>query len=146
MVPSVEYELNRKMEEAIAEHQARYADDEPQIFQFFRHQKRRPAMPTAHRHPGAVLRQGFSKLTSHSSGISTNRQTIRMGREGSRSRDVTQLPNGRPDQFTVGRSSGYESLDKAAIDAVKQWSFPPAKDGAPICNGLNIPVDFFLAF
>ena len=120
-VPSVEYELNRKMEEAIAEHQARYADDVSRFFSSLSPEEKAgdANCPQA---PG--------------SGVTTR---VRLGRaippeypliarlsgwEGRVVVHVTFLPNGRPDQFTVGRSSGYESLDKAAIDAVKQWSFP----------------------
>ena len=58
---------------------------------------------------------------------------------------VTVLQNGRSDQVTVGGSSGYEILDKAAIDAVKKWFFRPAKDrNIPICSVLTIPIKFFL--
>ena len=58
---------------------------------------------------------------------------------------VTVQPNGKAGEVTVRRSSGYEILDKAAIDAVKKWSFHPEKDGnIPIRSVVEIPIKFSL--
>ena len=43
----------------------------------------------------------------------------------------------------VDRSAGNESLDAAALDAVKQWKFKPAvKDGKPVVSQVRVPVSF----
>ena len=129
--PSLEYEQSlRSDQEAIDEHHASFADNVNRLFSSLS--------------PEEKARMRANCRQAHPSGVMTGvrlGQTIppeypleaRLSRwEGRVIVHVTFLPNGRPDQFTVGRSSGYESLDKAAIDAVKQWSFHPAKDGAPM--------------
>lgn len=54
--------------------------------------------------------------------------------------------SGRPDQVEVDKSSGFSTLDDAAIAAVKQWSFTPAKRGdTPVDGWVNVPLAFKLA-
>lgn len=59
---------------------------------------------------------------------------------------VVVRPNGRPERpITVKRSSGHPVLDEAAIDAVKRWTFHPAKDGnIPVRSAVEIPIKFSL--
>ncbi len=67
------------------------------------------------------------------------------GWEGTVLLRVAVQPNGRPDTITVQRSSGYEVLDKAAMNALKRWRFHPAKDGnIPIRSLVEIPIKFSL--
>lgn len=57
------------------------------------------------------------------------------------------LSSGRPGEIYVARSSGYPSLDEAAIEAVRQWQFVPAKDlnsGQPIVCTISQPISFQL--
>jgi protein TonB len=57
------------------------------------------------------------------------------------------LANGAPGEITVNRSSGHDSLDEAAIAAVRQWRFIPAKNqdsGISITCYTTMPVVFRL--
>lgn len=54
--------------------------------------------------------------------------------------------NGVPLAVQVAQTSGYASLDRAAIAAVKQWRFSPAlKDGLAVAGIALIPVQFRLS-
>ena len=53
--------------------------------------------------------------------------------------------NGSAGEVTVQKSSGYAILDKAAMEAVEQWRFKPAKDGNILINKIvDIPLKFEL--
>lgn len=56
------------------------------------------------------------------------------------------LANGLPGEVTVNRSSGQDSLDEAAIEAVSQWRFIPAKnrEGISIMCYTTMPIVFRL--
>ncbi|MCD8536326.1 MAG: energy transducer TonB, partial [Burkholderiaceae bacterium] len=55
------------------------------------------------------------------------------------------LPDGKSGQVVLHRSSGFKSLDDAAIATVKQWRFKPAtENGKPIKQWVNIPISFKL--
>jgi protein TonB len=46
---------------------------------------------------------------------------------------------------TVDESSGYEILDRAAVDAVRTWHFTPAmEDGRPVRSTPRQPIVFSL--
>lgn len=69
----------------------------------------------------------------------------RRGWEGSVLLRVHVLANGRPSEIQVQTSSGREALDKAALQAVRQWSFVPAKRGDEPQDGwVSVPIDFKL--
>jgi TonB family protein len=52
---------------------------------------------------------------------------------------------GIPRSLEIARSSGYASLDKSALAAVRKWRFIPAKsDGAPVEAWVDVPVNFSL--
>ncbi|WP_310886801.1 energy transducer TonB [Pseudomonas syringae] len=54
--------------------------------------------------------------------------------------------DGRPEQVQVFTSSGFDSLDQAAIKAVNQWTFMPAKRGEVATDGwVNVPLSFKLS-
>lgn len=57
------------------------------------------------------------------------------GLEGTVQVKIQILANGAPGDITVNRSSGHDSLDEAAIAAVRQWRFIPAKNQD---SGINI--------
>jgi periplasmic protein TonB len=45
----------------------------------------------------------------------------------------------------IFKSSGYERLDKAALNAVKQWRFEPARKGGKALSAyVNVPLSFSL--
>lgn len=52
---------------------------------------------------------------------------------------------GRTASVQVNRSSGVESLDQAALEAIKRWRFSPARLGdRPVESWVRIPIDFRL--
>lgn len=52
---------------------------------------------------------------------------------------------GAPEKVEVLTSSGYERLDEAAVTAVKQWRFVPAKKaGQPVKAAVHVPIRFSL--
>ena len=53
--------------------------------------------------------------------------------------------NGVPNQVKIRKSCGHPTLDQAAQEAVKSWTFQPAKDGnIPITKWVDIPIKFDL--
>lgn len=54
--------------------------------------------------------------------------------------------NGTTEQIEIETSSGSSRLDNAAIDAVRQWRFVPARHGDKAVAGLAlVPINFHLA-
>ena len=73
------------------------------------------------------------------------RLAMREGWEGSVLLRVRVLPNGRPAEITVQKSSGRGVLDDAATETVKSWTFMPATQaGNPIAGWVNVPIEFRL--
>jgi periplasmic protein TonB len=59
---------------------------------------------------------------------------------------VHVLASGRPDRVELQTSSGHSVLDDAAIAAVRNWLFVPAKRGATAIDGwVSVPVNFNLS-
>ncbi len=53
--------------------------------------------------------------------------------------------SGKPKDIDVVERSGTRALDRAAVDAVKQWHFTPAQqNGQPVAASVDIPFDFAL--
>ena len=56
---------------------------------------------------------------------------------------VHVLASGKPGEIQVQKSSGRDVLDDAAVNAVKRWSFVPAKQGDVAQDGwVSVPIDF----
>lgn len=73
-------------------------------------------------------------------GIATSR-----GWEGTVRLLVRVSIEGYSEEVTVQRSSGYDVLDEAAIEAVEKWKFIPAKRGdAPVSSSVVVPINFVL--
>jgi protein TonB len=52
---------------------------------------------------------------------------------------------GRPESVEVQESSGFASLDRAAVEAVAHWEFEPGRqDGAPVPSRVVVPIQFRL--
>jgi protein TonB len=67
------------------------------------------------------------------------------GWEGGVKLRVHVLETGFCDQVLIHSSSGYDSLDEAAIETVKKWRFVPAKRGeTPIVSWVIVPITFRL--
>jgi len=58
---------------------------------------------------------------------------------------VRVTEQGSADEVTLYVSSGFDLLDKAALDTVKRWRFRPAQHaGAPVAGWVIVPVRFEL--
>jgi protein TonB len=69
----------------------------------------------------------------------------RAGEQGVVMLRVLVNENGRPGDVQVTQSSGFPKLDQAALDAIKKWTFKPAKNGAtPILSWTRVQVKFEL--
>ena len=67
----------------------------------------------------------------------------RRGWEGTVMLRVHVLANGKPGEIQIQKSSGRQQLDDAALNAVKQWSFVPAKQGDVAQDGwVSVPINF----
>jgi len=67
------------------------------------------------------------------------------GAEGTTMLRVEVLPTGRVGEIVVARSAGRPDFDRAAIEAVKQWHFEPARRGAtPVDVWATLPLRFVL--
>jgi protein TonB len=70
---------------------------------------------------------------------------LRRGIEGRVRVRVLVGENGRPQEVTIGESSGESALDQAALEAVREWRFEPAKrNGVPVRAWAVVPVEFKL--
>lgn len=73
-------------------------------------------------------------------GVATSR-----GWEGTVRLLVKVSAEGDSEEVTVQRSSGYDVLDEAAIEAVEKWKFIPAKRGdTPVSSSVVVPINFVL--
>ncbi len=69
----------------------------------------------------------------------------RRGEEGLVMLRVAVTADGQPASVAILRSSGHESLDQAAVEAVRTWRFVPATRGdVPIAAVADVPVAFSL--
>ena len=60
--------------------------------------------------------------------------------------DVMVDADGRPSDVSVSRSSGFSVLDHAAVEAVRHWTFEPARAaGLPISSHVAIPFRWSLS-
>ncbi|WP_215287009.1 energy transducer TonB [Polynucleobacter sp. MWH-Spelu-300-X4] len=58
---------------------------------------------------------------------------------------VDVAENGSVNRVTIAESSGNESLDHSALDAVKSWKFTPArKNGVIVSQVIKVPITFSL--
>lgn len=68
---------------------------------------------------------------------------LRIREEGTVLLRVEVDAEGNPSSVEVERSSRSRDLDRAARDAVLQWTFRPAiEDGEPVPSVVTVPVDF----
>lgn len=69
----------------------------------------------------------------------------RRGEQGRVTLKVVVSSNGEPESVQLDKSSGFELLDKAALNAVKNWKFVPAKSNHQSVMGtVIVPVKFSL--
>jgi protein TonB len=59
---------------------------------------------------------------------------------------LTVTREGNAADVRVEQSAGFDLLDKAALEAVKQWRFTPARVGQTVINSqVEIPIRFRLS-
>ena len=69
----------------------------------------------------------------------------RLGEQGQVMVRVLIGADGNAQQAQIARSSGFERLDKAALDAVLKWRYVPGKrGGVPETMWFNVPINFVL--
>ncbi|MBE9581165.1 MAG: energy transducer TonB [Proteobacteria bacterium] len=69
----------------------------------------------------------------------------RRGYEGSTRLKVEVLESGKVGRIEIASSSGFEVLDKAALESVKNWTFTPGtRSGENIRQWVMVPVRFSL--
>ena len=73
------------------------------------------------------------------------RKARRAGWEGTTVLKVLVNADGAPGRVTVDRTSGFDILDSAAVNAVERWRFHPARRGADTASSwVRVPVAFRL--
>jgi protein TonB len=69
----------------------------------------------------------------------------RLGIQGVAQLRFEVLATGRVGSVLVDRSAGHPDLDRAAVDAIRQWRFEPARRGSdPVAVWVTLPVRFEL--
>ncbi len=73
------------------------------------------------------------------------RSARKLGLEGTVILRVLVSPDGKPAQVRVETSSGTQTLDEAALNAVRKWSFVPARQGErSVTASVDVPIRFNL--
>jgi periplasmic protein TonB len=68
---------------------------------------------------------------------------LRRGEGGTVVLQVQVDPTGQPVDVDIARRSGSRELDRAAIEAVREWRFKPAiRNGKPVTALVELPIDF----
>ena len=71
------------------------------------------------------------------------RMSERLGEQGVVKLLVLVGTDGLPQKIELQTSSGYDRLDRAALDAVKRWRFVPGRRGdTPEPMWVSVPIDF----
>ena len=69
----------------------------------------------------------------------------RMGEQGKVMLRVFVNAQGQPEQIQIQQSSGFDRLDKAAVDAVRRWKFTPgSRNGVAEARWNIVPINFVL--
>jgi periplasmic protein TonB len=69
--------------------------------------------------------------------------SIKAGEQGRVLLKVQVEANGTPSRVDIHKSSGFERLDRAALNAVLRWKFAPAKLGSvAVAASVMVPIDF----
>ncbi|WP_095151367.1 energy transducer TonB [Pseudomonas sp. Irchel s3b5] len=99
--------------------------------------------PAAPRAPQPVTPASANAGYLHNPAPEYPSQAMRRGWEGTVVLRVHVLASGKPGEIQLQKSSGRDSLDTAALAAVKRWSFVPAKQGDVAQDGwVSVPIDF----
>lgn len=100
-----------------------------------------PGRPASAPQPSIAARPRYKNNPEPAYPLSARRRR----QEGSVLLRVRVSAAGRPEAVSVRRSSGFEALDEAAVEAVRRWEFEPAlSDGRPVASEVEIPIRFEL--
>lgn len=73
------------------------------------------------------------------------RMSRRLGEQGKVMLNVLVSVTGSPETVEILKSSGFERLDEAALNAVKHWRFEPARKGGKAVSAyVHVPMPFSL--
>ena len=51
--------------------------------------------------------------------------------------------SGKVTSIQIAQSSGYEAMDKSAVEAVRRWEFTPGRrNGQPMAMTVMVPIEF----
>jgi protein TonB len=100
-----------------------------------------PGQPASAPQPSMAARPRYKTNPEPAYPVSARRRR----QEGSVLLRVHVSAAGRPEAVSIRRSSGFEVLDEAAVEAVRRWEFEPALvDGRPVASEVEIPIRFEL--
>jgi protein TonB len=115
--------------------------------------------PTVSASPGAATAAGASTPAQQGAGAAVSAKpryrsnpkpdypipSQRRGEEGIVLLNVQVSADGTPAAISLNRSCGHPLLDRAALEAVRRWTFEPARAaGVPVSSLVVIPVRFSL--
>lgn len=110
-----------------------------------------PVAPPSAPAPAAPPSGGAVELPSSNAAYLNNPRpsypsiSRRMGEQGKVLLRVLVNANGLPEQIEIKESSGFDRLDRAALNAVQRWKFVPGKrNGVPEAMWNIVPVNFVL--
>lgn len=105
-----------------------------------------PPTPPAPAAPAPVIPPNFVAAYLNNPGPKYPSASIRMHEQGIVMLLVLVSAEGRAEQVTVEKSSGFSRLDDAAVDVIKnRWRFVPAKQGdKAVAAWVRIPMSFAL--
>jgi periplasmic protein TonB len=111
----------------------------------------RSAAPASARATGGTSQSGAGAVPTATPRYRTNPKPdypiacLRRREEGVVLLNVAVDGGGTPTAIWLNRSSGYPLLDRAALDAVRRWTFEPARSGGvPMFSQVVVPVRFSL--
>jgi periplasmic protein TonB len=111
----------------------------------------RSSAPGTAGRPSTIVMQGGGAVVSAQPRYHTNPKpdypipSLRRREEGIVLLNVQVQADGTPAAISLNRGCGHPLLDRAALDAVRRWTFEPARAaGVPVSSLVVIPVRFSL--
>ena len=106
-----------------------------------------PPAPPAPPAPAPVVTPPPARRTTSATPSPPTLAVRRMGEQGQVLVRAFVDTKGMPSRVEVARSSGFERLDKTAVDTVLRWRFVPGKRGGePVAMWVEVPIVFELNF
>lgn len=103
------------------------------------------AAPPAPPAPPPIIPPNFNAAYLNNPAPAYPAMARRMGETGKVLLRVYVAPDGHAEKIELNRSSGSQTLDRAALEAVASWRFVPAKQGDhPVPAWVLVPIAFQL--